>query len=599
MRETMRLIFDPKNIWHKTPFGAVACGTEVTFRLRADGQNEPGNLCCRMLLEEDGQSPSVLTGKEAENQSFVFTWTAEKTGLYFYRFQLLKDDRVIEETTVHQITVYEKEFQTPVWMKEGLMYQIFPDRFCRSRSYVPPEQKKNYKFHEVWGEAPDQGPDEDGIVWNRDFFGGNLKGIEEQLPYLQDLGVTVIYLNPVFRAFSNHRYDTANYMEIDPLLGTTDDFVSLCESARQKGIRIIIDGVFNHTGSHSIYFNKDGFFDEIGACQSPESKYYRWYSFEEYPSRYESWWGIDTLPSVNEMEESYRDYIIRNEDSVIKHWMKKGASGVRLDVADELPDAFIAEIRQAVKSMDQDGALIGEVWEDASNKIAYGERRKYFQGKELDSVMNYPLKDALISFLCERSSGQELQNAIMDLKEHYPKMCFSAMMNILGTHDTERIRTVFSSAFGKEKGRQRLFCALLVWAFVPGIPCIYYGDELGMEGGKDPDNRRCFQKEKADNEIFSFYMRLLKFRKSIFDLAEMEYIPAPSGHHDFSFERRGENGRLMVCLNTSDTPKYLDPGITPNEKLLDFFHCGNVCLLGENKVEIEGESGIVLWIVKK
>ncbi len=216
-----------------------------------------------------------------------------------------------------------KNFECPLWLKEGLMYQIFPDRFARSRDYIPPAQNKEFTLRADWGGTPCQGPGESGF-WNDEFFGGNLRGIVEKLPYLAELGVTVIYLNPIFEAFSNHRYDTADYTKIDPLLGTEEDFVMLCREAKALGIRIILDGVFNHTGSDSIYFNKYGRFPGLGAYQSQDSPYYSWFDFSNWPDEYASWWGIDSLPGVIETTDSYMDFILRNEDSVVRRWLRLG-----------------------------------------------------------------------------------------------------------------------------------------------------------------------------------------------------------------------------------------------------------------------------------
>ncbi|WP_130863768.1 glycoside hydrolase family 13 protein [Bacilliculturomica massiliensis] len=641
----MRLVFDSKDIYYKDPFGAVAAGTAIAFRTAVKwdsgkGDAFPAGLSqVRFAVREDGNAEQWLdmepedfpeSGKCREDcgsMSFRLTWRPPAPGLYFYRFAIgsfgaeipqeaarteknaqIHDTVETAETAEYQLTVYSPDFQTPDWLAGGLMYQIFPDRFAKSDSYTPPAQNKRYRMHETWGELPDCGPDENGVVWNNDFFGGNLRGIQEKLPYLSDLGVTVIYLNPIFRAFSNHRYDTANYMEIDPMLGTEEDFASLCRAAAERGIRIILDGVFNHTGSHSIYFNKDGSFDSQGACQSRESPYYPWYTFQEYPGKYDSWWGIDTLPAVNEMEESYRDYIIRGEDSVIRHWMRLGSWGFRLDVADELPDMFIEEVRQTLKEENPRGALIGEVWEDASNKIAYGVRRRYFQGAQLDSVMNYPLKDWLIAFLSgngdaggggpEAGDGALLQDRITTLLEHYPQMCARSLMNILGTHDTERILTVFRNREPSyEEARQKLFLALLAWAFLPGIPCIYYGDELGMEGGRDPMNRCCFEQDKMKTDIADFYRRLLRFRSGVDGLGRMTYVPGPSETGCFSFFRDGAGGSLYVFLNQGAEERRLTSRGKEVRRALDLVNCGHIAFEGKDTLVLGPHSGVAVYMV--
>ena len=588
---------------YKKPFGAVAAQTAIAFHV----ESSPETGFCRLILrresccrgEEDqdwtvsGIDGGVMDQDGQPLRIWNFTFTPEKEGLYFYSFRT-----ETEETPTCQLTVYSPEYRTPDWLKTGLMYQIFPDRFWRSEAYEAPViENKTYRMHQTWGELPDQGPDENGVIWNNDFFGGNLKGIQEKLPYLAELGVTVLYLNPIFEAFSNHRYDTANYRKIDPMLGTEEDLRELCAEAKNQGIRVILDGVFNHTGSHSIYFNRDGAYDCVGACQGPESPYYRWFQFKHFPDDYESWWGIKTLPSVNEEEESYLDYILRSEDSVIKHWMKCGISGYRLDVADELPDVFLDEIRTQVKNIDGDACVLGEVWEDASNKIAYDQRRRYFQGKQLDSVMNYPLKDELIDFLLKHGDGELFMNRICTLWENYPPQAFYALMNLLGTHDTVRIYTVMLNGSGNDRtlGRQRLLLALPVWAFMPGIPCLYYGDELGMEGERDPMNRQCFPTKAQDEEVARFYRRLLRFYKRAMAGEIMEFRPGDCGKGYVSFFREGETKRIYVLINQSDQPMHVRFPLAEGEKPLDLLNCGSMeldedfggCTLG-------GVSGIIV-----
>ena len=238
----------------------------------------------------------------------------------------------------------------------------------------------NRWVHESWEEAPAWKPDADGEIRNRDFFGGNLKGIQEKLDYLQSLSVTTLYLCPIFESASNHRYNTADYGTIDPMLGTDEDFRALCTEAEKRGMRIVLDGVFNHIGSQSLYFNADGFYPTLGAAQSKESPYYPWFRFSSWPNEYESWWGFKTLPSVEETNKDYVNFIIDDENSIVRRWLRAGASGWRLDVADELPDGFIEKIRTAMEETKPDTLLIGEVWEDGTTKIAYNQRRRYLLG---------------------------------------------------------------------------------------------------------------------------------------------------------------------------------------------------------------------------
>ena len=258
------------------------------------------------------------------------------------------------------------------------MNNPFPDRTIR----------------EDWGGQPYWRPNERGEVTNSDYFGGTLRGIEEKLPYLKSLHVTCLYLNPIFEAHSNHRYNTADYTKIDPVLGTEEDFQSLCAAAGRLGIRVMLDGVFSHTGSDSVYFNRQGRYPQPGAYQSQQSPYFSWYHFISWPEKYHSWWGFETLPEVEETDNNYNKYI-NGRQGVVRKWLKKGASGWRLDVADELPDSFLDQLTEAAKEEKPDAVVLGEVWEDATTKESYGSRRRYLLGRQLDSVMNYPFRNAV------------------------------------------------------------------------------------------------------------------------------------------------------------------------------------------------------------
>lgn len=617
----MRIQFNPRNPRNKQPFGAVCVNREIFFRMTVSTQSGEGEpQVSALLIQRDGEAAPVrIMGawEEEENGSstFSFSYTGSESGLYFYRFAVSFADGKREESPEFQLTLYDEDYQTPKWLSEGLMYQIFPDRFARSEGYMPPTQNKRYTLRTDWGGIPNSEPDEAGIVWNDDFFGGNLRGITERLSQLEEIGVTVLYLNPIFSAFSNHRYDTADYLHIDPMLGTEEDLKQLCSEATKCGIRVILDGVFNHTGCDSIYFNKYGRFPQIGAYQSKESPFFPWYTFTEYPDRYDCWWGIQTLPAVNKTDGSYLEYVLTGSNSVIRHWMRCGVWGFRLDVADELPDSFLDILRQVVKEENPQAAVIGEVWEDASNKVSYGKRRRYFQGKQLDSVMNYPMKDGIINFVLGKSTAQELEELLGSLQEHYPAPAFSSLMNILGTHDTARIFTVLAEGEPAEEemqwekreerkhvGRSRLFFALLIWAFLPGIPCIYYGDELGMEGGRDPQNRRCYVFENRDQQVYDFYRRLLRFRKDIPDMELMELSLGESGDSPlgcFQFQRIGVSSRLMIQVNLGTESATLDPRLAENEQMVDFLTVGAVDFSDLRSFHLSSGGGVAVFISER
>ena len=309
------------------------------------------------------------------------------------------------------------------------------------------------------------------------------------------MGVSIVYLNPIFEADSNHRYNTASYLKIDPILGTNAAFKKLCRAADELGMKIVLDGVFSHTGDDSVYFDRRGVYDGDGAYQSEDSPYHSWYDFHKFPDEYRCWWGFKSLPEVNEGDPAWQDFVISGDKSVIKTWLRAGTNGYRLDVADELPDETLELLRDNVKNCDSDAIIIGEVWEDATTKVSYGQHRRYALGTALDSVMNYPLRGALIDFALGKMDAFALRNFLLGQKLNYPAPMYRCLMNLLSTHDTARVRTVLGSGgcdgggMGREqqagftlspeqnaRGRalQKL-CAVLQFT-LPGMPCVYYGD---------------------------------------------------------------------------------------------------------------------------
>ena len=532
----MRILYDSKNPRHKTPFGALRVGEQCTVSIDVPKHCKTKNVEIQFFRENGGFFAAFFLNTKSEKEDYEIysgSFCLNEAGLYFYRFfikteqsefALFKEgesDTNIEKGSFWQNSCLPFEFKVPDFYKGKVMYQIFPDRFykwgeCDLKGKIEP-----YYVHENTSDTPDFRPDQKGEVLNCDFYGGNLQGIAKKLPYLKSLGVSVIYLNPIFKAYSNHRYDTADYKKIDEMLGTERDFSNLCKKAHRLNIKIILDGVFSHTGSRSPYFE-----DAISDRNSP---YCEWYDFKSYPDDYTSWWGIKTLPCVNEMSKSFMDYIINDEDSVVAHWINLGADGFRLDVADELPDEFIKALRNRLKGIKKDALLIGEVWEDASNKISYDKRREYFVGGELDSTMNYPFRTAIIDFVLSKDGGQGFKNSVMTICENYPKDTVLCLMNSLSTHDTERALTVLSGVTPPESKEQRavfsldrtaleiaekrLKCAAFLQFMLPGMPCIYYGDEIGTEGFEDPFCRTFFDWEKEKkSELKEFYKKLSQVR---------------------------------------------------------------------------------------
>ena len=569
----MSFYFNPLDKACKSRTGAFARGETVTFRIYWRGEGElPNETDATFVYFQDGKERTALSMQRRDDH-FTVSLRFNQIGLYFYYFRVgggyfgcgkWRDGTFYAKASdmrAWQITVYEEHYQTPAWMKGGVMYQIFPDRFHKSGELPIADWKVR---RTDWGGQPRYRPDEYGKVLNNDFFGGNLKGITEKLDYLASLGVTVLYLNPIFEAYSNHRYDTGDYLKIDAQLGTADDLDELVAQAKKRGIRLVLDAVLNHTGADSRYFNKYGRYESVGAYQSPDSPYADWYHFRNFPDVYESWWGIDTLPAVNEQSASYQEFVF-GENGVLKTWLRHGIGGYRLDVADELPDFFLQKLRAAVKEQTADAVVIGEVWEDASNKIAYSVRRQYLQGHELDSVMNYPLKDAIIGFVQSGNTSQ-LKETLYMLLDNYPKQTLDCLMNILGTHDTPRILTVLGGKPCANKdemantsmneaevaaAKRKLKMAALLQFTLPGVPCIYYGDENAMQGYQDPFCRGCFDWVNTDEELLAFYQKLGALRKKYAAFREGEYDEVFSDGGCIVYARRAGKNTVYVYINNS------------------------------------------------
>ena len=562
----MSIYFNSRDPACKSPFGAAPCGTEVSFSVFAGPEEVTGGQL--LLLEEFSGQERAIPMTWADGALRCVYRTPEEPELVWYAFSLTRPDgqvlRLDKNGGRWQLTVYDGQSRTPGWFGQGVSYQIFPDRFCRSRMPRPEGMVGRRTVHENWAGTPDYLPDAQGEIRNCDFFGGDLAGITAKLDYLQSLSVTTLYLNPIFEAASNHRYNTADYLAIDPMLGTEEDFRTLCREAHRRGMRVLLDGVFNHTGSVSRYFNADESYPEVGAAQSRESPYYNWYHFTRWPEEYDAWWGIKTLPAVEENQDSYREFIIRGQDSVVRHWLRCGADGWRLDVADELPDDFITEIRRAMEEEKPGAVLIGEVWEDGSNKIAYDRRRRYLLGRETHGLMNYPFRTAALAWLLGGDAGA-FRESMEEIREHYPSPAFYSAMNFLGTHDTPRILTLLGgepvpeskearaearlSPAGYRLARQRLMLgALLLYAF-PGSPTVYYGDEAGMQGYEDPLNRRTYPWGQEDESLSAWYRRLGQLRRERLSLqvGQIRYLYAAGG--GLVLERRAEAEVTVAALN--------------------------------------------------
>lgn len=577
----LRILYNSRDLAYKEPFGTLEVGENCTLRIKIPCYCHTKEVFCS-LRREDGQEFMQIPFHLEQTLHPYETWTCQfsiqEPGLYFYYFRITTPNesfsllRQGEQTNMEagdwwQLSCIVSGATTPDWAKGAIIYQVFPDRFAKSGTCDLTGKLEPYTVHETWDEEVHWQPTEEGLVLNNDFYGGNFQGITEKLPYIASLGATILYLNPISKSFSSHRYDTGDYKTPDPMLGTNADFVNLCREARKLGIHVVLDGVFSHTGSNSLYFDREGTFGGKGAYADPDSPFRKWYHFYEYPNRYNSWWGFDTLPTVNKMEPDFLNYIIEDQDSVVAHWLRLGADGFRLDVADELPDEFILRLKKRIREIKPDALLIGEVWEDASNKVAYNQRRRYFVDGELDSTMNYPFRNAVINFLCQRDDGRGLKETVMTIVENYPSDVMACCMNLLGSHDTPRILTALVDDFAGTReeqaarhlsdgqmllAKERLKLASFLQYVLPGAPSVYYGDEAGMEGCADPFNRRTYPWGREDTELLAHYRRLGRMRRdsSALRSANVQFFTAADGR--LGFLRCSEDGQqVKVYVNRS------------------------------------------------
>ena len=540
---------DSSDVRYRSPLGALPEDSVLTLRVKIQaGQTSGADLILYgdrfrreipMVPAEKGYAVTVRLPDTAQALWYCFRIRTPDGSRWLCRDGCSHLSRLCnEEGEGFRLTVYRKDFETPAWFRRSVMYQVFPDRFAFSDDDTA---RKGVAAHRAMGQTAELHESlDEPLRWQPrpfeksytpdDFYGGTLRGIERKLPYLKSLGVGCLYLNPIVEARSNHRYDTSDYLNVDPILGSNEDLSHLCESAAALGIRVMLDGVYSHTGDDSVYFNRYGHYPSLGACQGKDSPYYAWYDFQHFPDRYRCWWGFDSLPEVEETDPAWQDFIIKGENSVVKTWLRRGASAWRLDVADELPDEVLSLIRKSAKEVKRDAVVLGEVWEDAVLKESYGSRRNYALGYSLDSVMNYPLRLAILDFAQQRSSAYALRDFLMEQQLHYPTPFYYSLMNLLGSHDVERLRSALATdvwikslsredqlrlPFPEERLEKAValekLCAVIQFA-LPGVPSIYYGDEQGMCGVGDPFNRAPFRVDRTD--LYEHYAALAALRNS-------------------------------------------------------------------------------------
>lgn len=602
--------FNSRKIECKSPYGAVKCGEKLSLHFPIASWVSVDKMY--VFIRLGGVStPVEMRFEKSENGFSVYTadYVFDAAGIYYYRFEMRNRDGVWyygrgengesvcgENLPEWQLTVYKSSYKTPDFAKGNIIYHIFVDRFNRADGV---KTKRKYRLHESFSESPEV-VSADGKYYADDFFGGNFNGIREKLDYLEELGVGIIYLSPIFKAYSNHRYDTGDYLKVDELLGTEDDFKRLLDAAHEKGMKVILDGVFNHSGADSLYFNKFGTYDSLGAYQSKSSPYYDWYYFKKFPDEYACWWGCDNVPDLNKSNKDYRALVF-GKNGVVEKWQKLGADGWRLDVVDELPIDFVNLLIKKIKSVNKDALVIGEVWEDASTKVSYGELRPYLLGDQLDGTMNYPFMNAIIAYVRD---GDEkfFKDTVQSILENYPKETVYCLMNSLGTHDTVRIINALSDVRAHgwskthklgyklpdseyEKAKKKLYLASVLQFTLPGIPSIFYGDEAGLQGFDDPINRRPYPWGSEDKEILAHYKKLGRIRR--------ENRAVFSG----GFNMRDENGLVAYERTSGDDEILIAVNAGADDKTL-FINKEYISLYNNKEykdvVDVPGGSFVIL-----
>lgn len=584
---------DSYDVSFRSPVGAVEEGEPIELSIASFGGVADASLCVY------GDDFSQELPMRRAGDMFTAQFIAPSPTALFYKFKINgehflcpNDDghtsRACSDGEGFRLTVYKRGFKTPEKFCRSIMYQVFPDRFGFSDDGTA---QAGIEYHLRLGQTPEMhGSIAEPVKWQPrpgekdyapdDFYGGTLKGIAKKLPYLKALGIGTLYLNPIVEARSNHRYDTSNYENVDPILGSVGDYVNLCAEAEKLGIGVINDGVFSHTGADSIYFDRFGSYGGVGAHASKASPYFNWFDFRSFPDDYRCWWNFKDLPEVNEEDTGWQDYIIRAENSIVKLWLRRGASGWRLDVADELPDDVLALIRDAAKSEKPDCAIIGEVWEDAVLKVSYGHRRNYALGYALDSVMNYPFRSAVISFARGESDAFALRDFLLSQQHNYPKPMYMALMNLLSSHDVERLHSALGAseslkaldrarqaAFSltaeqsKRADRLQMLCAVIQYC-TPGVPCLYYGDEECLDGAGDPFNRAPF--EPSGNGLHNFYAKLGEIRNGSEALMSGEVEFSAAGPDVLIIRRTAESDCIICVINRGSTDFELhNSGLVP------------------------------------
>jgi glycosidase len=609
-RAALTTHFTSREAEFKTPFGAQPAGTEFTFSI---GNDVPGLRRATLVIERRRMTgnqeqlayePLARLPMTPQSRGMGAGFTARfkfpETGVYGYWFELeteqgryalqnnkdtiywTREKGSMGEATVERMpsntnrirryrqTIYAPDFQVPAWARDVVYYYVFPERFRNGDKTNDPRpgggrpqdryQDRDVERHTRWNEKPFKPGTGDGsdALHNNDFFGGDLAGLTSKLDYIQSLGANALYLTPVFRAPSNHKYDAADYKQIDPAFGTNDDFVRLCAEAAKRGIRVIPDTSLNHVGADSPYFNRFGNFPAGGAFDNgkinPASPYASWFKFkpdEKDPNKqFQGWVGVTDLPEIDKSSPAFRAYAYGDKDSVTNFWLDRGAAGWRMDVAPWVPDDFWREWRKAVKAKKPDALTVAETWFDSS---------KYFLGDTFDSTMNYIFRNAVMDYAAGKS-GRAMAANLELMREAYPPQAFSALMNLLSTHDQPRALHHFGEDRDLPLAKRRLRLAVFFQMTYPGSPTIYYGDEVGLGGGDDPFNRAPYpwadEGGQPDEALLADFKRLVKLRH---DLPVLRHgtLEAPLHADDQVVVLARQSGKTwaLTATNNSTAPR--------------------------------------------
>ena len=705
---TENISYDSRDLACKSVYGAVATGESVKFTITTGTDVTEAKLVMKGVdtrnidMKKDGEA---VNGK----QQWSVTTKFDTIGENHYYFALLSgtymtiyadDDgnygkgMVTDLTNVkpYDLVVYKDGFETPDWMKNAVIYQIFPDRFYNgdtSNDFAQTSSRGevDYEYISDWNtlpENPEQETEEkmdaykatgayvgDGN-WSNEIYGGDLKGITERIDYLKALGVNVIYLNPVFASISSHRYDTSDYNKIDPILGDLGDFEELTRVAEENGMHVVLDGVFNHVSDDSKYFDRyykylEAGTDKVGAypywayvydtmaeqnvsedtAKDIAKKYFadnygitdfsytEWFNVTQETLKddnendvtdniglragktvygYEGWWGYDSMPVIKATNGSeyqtgnWAEEIIGNDDgtSVGQYWISEGSDGWRLDVANEVSDETWQNFRNSVKALNNgDAVIIGEIWTDATD---------YLLGDMYDSVMNYVFRNAVLGY-AKGGSASDATAALERIRERYPEEAFYAMMNLVGSHDTTRLLSYLDGvdddrnqkeidkAFPTyenttDTAKQRQYLVAFLQFTYAGAPTIYYGDEIGMTGADDPDDRRAFTWGKGNKDLVTWYAKLADIRSQYSALRTGSVEPIDVNDDAImGYVRSDDKDIITVLGNNADSDKEITVSIGTNatSKITDIVSGTSYDVTdGKVKVNIPAYRGVIL-----